>query len=280
MDNNIDTGAATVKTEAHPGAEVILNNSPNRVQSNVRSWQEYRELINKAWAKGPAAYIETAERLVEAKAELARDVFESLTKLNQLNFDSSVSRKLLCIGKNRVLCCAPGHKLPAGWTIAYELSKVKDDVLKAALADGRINPRMKRKDAVELHTPAKPKLPTTPPTETDYLHEVWGAATDEEQAKIVQGEPVDRLVSLMCDAQRAEVFDKVVSLQIAQALPVPATQNSKKLLTNLTGTFHWGIGQDDPANRAQCLKFIAAKLRANKRSAKDICFAFTKPTRR
>jgi hypothetical protein len=108
---------------------VILKVAPlNHDQSNARSWQEYQELINKAWAKGPAAYIETAERLVEAIAELARDVFESLTKLNRLNFDSSVSRKLLCIGKNRLLCCAPGHKLPVGWTIAYELSKVRDDV--------------------------------------------------------------------------------------------------------------------------------------------------------
>ena len=161
---------------------MILKVAPlNHVQSNARSWQEYQELINKAWAKGPAAYNETAERLVEAKAELARDVFESLTKLNRLNFDSSVSRKLLCIGKNRVLCCAPGHKLPAGWTIAYELSKARDDVLKAALADGRINPRMKRKDAVELHTPAKPKPPTTPPTETkpETLTEHWRRAPAE-----------------------------------------------------------------------------------------------------
>jgi hypothetical protein len=115
---------------------------------------------------------------------LARDVFESLTKLNRLNFDPSVSRKLLCIGKNRVLCCAPGHKLPAGWTIAYELSKVKDDVLKAALADGRINPRMKRKDAVELHTPLKPNPTTTTPTETkpETLTEHWYRTPAERTA--------------------------------------------------------------------------------------------------
>jgi hypothetical protein len=157
----------------------------NHGQSNARSWQEYQELINNAWAKGPAAYIEAAQRLVEAKAELNRDVFESLTKLNRLNFDSSVSRKLLCIGKNRVLCCAPGHKLPPGWTIAYELSKVKDEVLKAALADGRINPRMKRKDAVELHTPPKPK-PTSTSAESspkpETLIEHWRRSPGELSA--------------------------------------------------------------------------------------------------
>jgi hypothetical protein len=39
---------------------------------------------------------------------------------------------------------------------------------------------------------------------------------------------------------------------------------------------HWGLGQADPANGAQCLKTIAAKLAVNKRDPKDICIAFVK----
>jgi hypothetical protein len=107
----------------------------------------------------------------------------------------------------------------------------------------------------------------------DYLHEVWGAATDEEQAKIIQNEPVDRLVSLMSDAQRTKLFDQIVSQQIAS--PAAITQGSNKLLTNLTGNLHWGLG--DPANRgAACLKFIATRLSVNKRDPKDVRFAFAK----
>ena len=182
----------------------------NHGQSNARSWQEYQELINNAWAKGPAAYIEAAQRLVEAKAELNRDVFESLTKLNRLNFDSSVSRKLLCIGKNRVLCCAPGHKLPAGWTIAYELSKVKDDVLKAALADGRINPRMKRKDAVELHTPPQPKPASTPADVTSFLS-IWKKADQQTRIAILDAIGGDGLLGALSQQVRREIERRVLN---------------------------------------------------------------------
>ena len=197
----------------------------NHGQSNARSWQEYQELINNAWAKGPAAYIEAAQRLVEAKAELNRDVFESLTKLNRLNFDSSVSRKLLCIGKNRVLCCAPGHKLPPGWTIAYELSKVKDEVLKAALADGRINPRMKRKDAVELHTPPKP-APTSTENPPESLIEHWRRSPGE----------LSTLLDAVSVTGILEAMSEEFGRQLRARLPAPKRKSDKpfKKTLNLT----------------------------------------------
>jgi hypothetical protein len=128
--------------------------------------------------------------------------------------------------------------------------------------------------------PVNGKSSSATVTERDYLHEVWGAATDEELAEVIQGEPLDHLLALMSDNQRAKLFDLVVRQQITQASPVPTTKSNKNLLKNLTGTFQWGIGQDDPANGAQCLKIIAAKLAANKCAPKDICFAFVKPTRR
>jgi hypothetical protein len=100
----------------------------------------------------------------------------------------------------------------------------------------------------------------------------------QQQAEHIQGEPVDHLMELLSDAQRAELFDRVVGQQIAQ--PVAATASSKRLLTNLTGTLHWGLGQADPANGAQCLKTIAAKLAVNKHDPKDICLAFVKRAKR
>jgi hypothetical protein len=102
------------------------------------------------------------------------------------------------------------------------------------------------------------------------------AELEGQQAEHIQGEPVDRLMTLMSDEQRAALLDRIISQQIAQASPVAATQSSKRLLTNLTGTLYWGLGQVDPANGAQCLKIIAAKLAANKRVPNDVCFAFAK----
>ncbi|MGA8692640.1 MAG: hypothetical protein WB689_02130, partial [Xanthobacteraceae bacterium] len=127
--------------------------APPSYQSNTRSWEDFAGLINMTWRKGVTAFIDTGRYLLEAKAKLDRDVFESLVK-RHLDFDPSVGRKLMAIAGNSVIC-AHGHKLPPCWTTIYELTKVKDDVLKAALAVGTIHPGMERKDASALRSPTE-----------------------------------------------------------------------------------------------------------------------------
>jgi hypothetical protein len=113
----------------------------------------------------------------------------------------------------------------------------------------------------------------------ETLRNVWNLAP-EVHAEIIQGESIDRLLALMSDAQRAALFDRLIGQQIAHASPVTTMANGKKLLTNLTGTLHWGLGQADPANGAQALTIIAGKLKANKCDAKDVVFAWAKPRRK
>ena len=119
--------------------------------SNARAWKVFADLINTSWRKGAPAIIETSRNILDAQAELDRDVFESLTR-RHLDCGASVARKLLCVAKNPIIC-AHGHKLPPCWTTIYELTKLEDDVLKAALADGTIHPGMERKDATALRHP-------------------------------------------------------------------------------------------------------------------------------
>jgi hypothetical protein len=116
-------------------------------------------------------------------------------------------------------------------------------------------------------------------SEAETLIEHW-RRDPEKQAEIIQGESIQHLVELMSADQRDELLDRIVRQQLAQASSVAMSKSKQRLLKNLTCTFHWGIGQDDPVNGAQCLKIIAAKLAVNKHSGKDICFAFAKPTRR
>ncbi len=117
---------------------------------------------------------------------------------------------------------------------------------------------------------------TAPPSSVTFLREVWGAATPEEQQEVIRGESVDHLVDLMTDKQRAAIFDRVVSLQIAQASPIAASTSSKKLLTNLTGTWHWLAAQNDAGAIAQGVKIINSKLAANKLGATNLGFCFLK----
>jgi len=222
-------------------------------KANARPWSEHRDLINGAWAKGAASYIEAAKHLVDAKAELSRDEFKSLITLHELNFDPSVSRKLLCIGENRLLCCAPGHKLPPGWTIAYELSKVKDDVLKAALADGRVHPRMKRKDAVELHTPTRPKKPAAPAVEPETLSEHWRRVPAELTTLLndvgftgVREAMSEEFAADMCKAQPTRAF---------------AQYDTDTIVDQITGTC--AISKVEAIAKT-LLKFVADKRKGNK----------------
>ena len=141
VEHYLDQVVPATPTEATTDL-VVLN------QSNTRSWEDFAGLINMTWRKGVTAFIDTGRYLLEAKAKLDRDVFESLVK-RHLDFDPSVGRKLMAIAGNSVIC-AHGHKLPPCWTTIYELTKVKDDVLKAAFAVGTIHPGMERKDASAL----------------------------------------------------------------------------------------------------------------------------------
>ena len=117
---------------------------------------------------------------------------------------------------------------------------------------------------------------------SNELLEFWQVATAEEKLAVLTHEGVDGLLELFKgDAVLlSKLFDRVIGLQVALASPVVASTSSKKLLTNITGTMHWALGQDDPASGAKALTIIAAKLSANGREPKDICFSFAKNARR
>jgi hypothetical protein len=112
---------------------------------------------------------------------LSHEEYSALVAL-KLPFDSSVARKLLRIAANSIVC-ALGHvaKLPPCWTIIYDLSKLDDEVLRTAIKDGRVNPKMQRKDVRVLRgqppDKATVKAPATP------LMISWKAASDEARTK-------------------------------------------------------------------------------------------------
>jgi hypothetical protein len=120
------------------------------------------------------------------------------------------------------------------------------------------------------------------PTPSNELLEYWKIATAEEKRVVLKHEGVDALLELQKDDADflANLYDRVIGLQVALASPVVASNSSKNLLTNLTGTMHWALGQDDPASGAQALKIIKGKLIANKRDPNDICLSFAKTAKR
>jgi hypothetical protein len=252
--------------------------------TNARSWKVFAALINDTWRKGAEAFIQTGRYIREASEELDRDEFEALLKL-RLTFEASVGRKLKRIGENKVLC-AHVHKLPPCWSTLYELTKLEDGALEAAIADGKVHPKMMRKDAIALRKPkeadAAEAVPVEPTVQPGEFVELWGAATDAEKIAVWKHEGADGILKLLKNDKDllADLYERVLGLQVMLAAPVASSKAATNLLTNLTGTRHWALGQDDPASGAQGLKIIKAKLAVNKRDPQDICFAFTKKKRR
>lgn len=122
----------------------------NGASSNARTWQDFADLINSAWQRGVSFIFQTGEYLIEAHEVLDRREFEALVQL-KLDFDASVARKLMRIAGNPILCAhVHKDKLPPCWSTLYELSKLEDDDLRAAIADGVVSPKMQRRDAIAL----------------------------------------------------------------------------------------------------------------------------------
>jgi hypothetical protein len=206
-------------------------------QSNTRSWKVFAELINTSWRKGVDAFIATGRYLLEAKAELDRDVFEALEK-RHLDFDPSVGRKLMGIAQNRLIC-AHGHKLPPCWTTIYELSKLDDSVLETGLADGTIHRGMKRKDVAALRSrddsknEGEDEVDETEEamgsgngsTEEETLEAHWNRAAKEVRTAFLDAIGVSGVLSAMSAEFGRDLRDRVPATKRKSGRPFRKTLN-------------------------------------------------------
>jgi hypothetical protein len=173
--------------------------SPN---SNIRSWKAFADLIAGSWQKQAGAIIETGRHLIEAKQELSRDEFAPLVKL-KLPFTSSTARKLMLIAENQIVC-AHVHKMPPSWGTLYELTKLSDEVLRAAIKDGRVNPKMQRKDVRALRGQPPDKAPKAkgpvPPLMTS-----WRSSSDEVKTGLLDTVGINEILRVTSIAFRRDL---------------------------------------------------------------------------
>jgi hypothetical protein len=105
--------------------------------------------------------------LIEAKADpkLEHGQFEAMVE-RDLPFGPRTARMLMAVARDPLLSDRNhGSVLPPSWRTLYELSRLPEPVLEAALADGRITPAMERKQVPALHATEKRvnKIPATEP---------------------------------------------------------------------------------------------------------------------
>jgi N6-adenosine-specific RNA methylase IME4 len=127
--------------------------------------RDFAERITKAHGQAVGAFLETGRVLIEAKAALPHGDFEAMVETD-LPFGSRTARMLMAIARHPVLANRKHvSALPPSWGTLYELTKLPKPVLEAALTDGRITPRMERKDVVAL-LPARAAVEFRSKTET------------------------------------------------------------------------------------------------------------------
>jgi hypothetical protein len=190
--------------------------------SNTRTPKDFAALINGAWRKGANAFFEAGQYVTDAKAELDRDQYKSLIK--QLPFSESTAKKLSRISGNSVLS-SHVNSLPPHLTILYILSQIDAEILEAAIADGRIHPGMKQKDALAL----KPKdaeseeheegKTSTPPAPKSAFAVAWDTAFATEDGRTAIATKLDQvgrngLCAVLPEKLRAELHDYILSQQV------------------------------------------------------------------
>jgi hypothetical protein len=99
-------------------------------------------------------FIEAGRWLIEAKDRLAHGEFEKMVR-DDLKISADTSQQLRAIARHPLISNAEHARyLPPAWYTLFLLTKVETKVLEAAIKDGRVNPKMERKEVAAL-LPAK-----------------------------------------------------------------------------------------------------------------------------
>jgi len=163
-------------------AGIVKPDDERHTDGNARGWKFFVDTINSIWRKGAGDFIACGRYLIEAKDELARDAYSAM--LTKLHFNTSTAKKLICIAKNTTLG-SHVNLLPPCWSTLYELSQLKEDVLKAALDSGSVHPGMQRKDATALKPKSNNKSTSSSEVQSPDLSTTWNAASADQRREFL-----------------------------------------------------------------------------------------------
>lgn len=110
--------------------------------------------IREAWQKSVGGIIDTGRLLNEAKKEVGHGSWLwmfSGTNSDRVPFVPRTAQVIMAVAAHPLLSnTSHGSYLPASYRTLYDLSRIPDDILTKALADGRIRPETQRKDIKAL----------------------------------------------------------------------------------------------------------------------------------
>jgi hypothetical protein len=140
--------------------ETITNVFDDNRESEPKSRGEWAAEITKVHTKTAEAILCLGLTLTAAKKALPHGEWLEIFERREVPFTATVAQRLMKIAADhRLANAAQMQLLPTKWATMYELTKLPDQKLEAAIADGTINPKMKHKDAAALVEAPKRKSP-------------------------------------------------------------------------------------------------------------------------
>jgi hypothetical protein len=180
--------------------------------ANIRSKAFFEGAIAAEWRNNVEGILRVGQLLNEAKDELDREVFGAL----KLPFVPRVSQMLRRIAAHPIISNAKhASSLPACWYTLYELTKVDNDILVAALADGRVHPGLQRKDIRSKILGLSPSGVTAAKPATDLVMLMTAAAVADMTAAFADL-GLDWFLHRMPADWRSDMEARVVKLRASQ----------------------------------------------------------------
>ncbi|SRR5216684_2526280 len=107
---------------------------------------EYAARITACWRKSAEAFVTIGRLLIHAKANLEHGEWGKLVE-DQLPFDARTAQRLMAVAADERLSNPTlASHLPPDWTTQYAITRLDSKAIEAKIADGTINPGMKRAD--------------------------------------------------------------------------------------------------------------------------------------
>ena len=200
--------------------------------ANIRTRQQWAEIINSDWRKSIESIIQTGRDLADAKAELPHGEFETMVK-SDLDFSPRMAQNLMQVAAHpRIGKANRGSHLPAGWTILRTLSRLSPEDFDWAEEHGLIDKDMSRGSAVAIVQAKTTDAGVIPGNKTDLPRpaearniaretgrfvaasdgNIYSGATKEEgdgyRSKMIQGASILEAIETLANAPDAEGWFK------------------------------------------------------------------------
>ena len=225
-----------------PVGDTALPVATTEFGKNVRSKAFFESAIDASWQKSTQGIFDTGRWLQQAREELDRHVYNAL----RLPFSVRTRNRLIAIAAHPILWTHVSQ-LPPCWGTLYALAEIDNhDLLRAALADGRIHPGLQRKDIRTEVLCLPPNPPRGTETPSDPIA-TWKTFSQADKSKILDREGrrgLAALVSpklmrdLVMHLAALEAFDASTELDKAMSLTailrnILAIENSDDLMERL-----------------------------------------------